>query len=240
MPEPSIEVLSWADTPLGPVCLRRRPLEGEPGLPAVVTEVTLGADVLMTNLYTASEEALSTLAVERHGGQELSVLIGGLGLGYTARAALRCPAVARVRVIERYAAVIGWLRAGLLPLSSELTDDPRLDVSMRDVYALLAGPPKRRWDLILVDVDHAPSEPLDPSSESFYTLAGLERAALHLAPGGLLGVWSRHDDEPFAEDLATIFTHVTRERIRWWQVETAEGWEDEDVLFFASDREPST
>lgn len=94
----NLEILAYEDTPLGPLCLRRRELLSSPG--TVVTEVTLNHAFLMSSYNTASERALATCAIEMHSDAELKVLIGGLDLGYTAHAALASTRVARVEVVE--------------------------------------------------------------------------------------------------------------------------------------------
>jgi spermidine synthase len=194
--------------------------------------------MLMSSLQTTSEEALATRGVAVHGGAGLRVLVGGLGLGYTARAALASDRVAHVRVVEHLPAVIGWLRGGLIPLAAELARDSRLEVVEGDVYGLLLGPPpdaaEARWDLVLIDVDHTPDEPLGPASATFYDPIGLGRVAEHLAPGGVLGVWSAGDDDPrFAAALRAVFAETWVERVRWTDERIDEGREVEDVLFFA-------
>lgn len=237
MTKPLFEILDYVDTPIGTLCLRRRELLGRPGV--VVHEVTLEHEMLMSSLNTASEEALARVAVERHGGEGLSVLVGGLGLGYTAAAALASPRVGRVRVVELLPQVIGWLRDGKVPLAPRLRSDPRLEVVEGDVYAQLLAPPRDGpWDLVLIDVDHSPDERLAAeNSRPFYTPAGLARVATHLAPGGLLGVWSAGDDDPtFAAAMAQVFDDVTRERVRFTDERIDEGQELEDVLFFGRRR----
>ncbi len=93
-----LEILAYEDSPLGTLCLRRRELLKQPG--TFVTEVTLNHEFLMSSLYTDSECELARIAIEMHGGTDLDVLIGGLGLGYTAEAALASASVARVEVAE--------------------------------------------------------------------------------------------------------------------------------------------
>ncbi|MGE4632464.1 MAG: spermidine synthase, partial [Planctomycetota bacterium] len=127
-----LEILAYEETSLGVLCLRRRELLSKPG--TVVTEVTLNHEFLMSSYHTDSERALARLGVEIHGGGDLKVLIGGLGLGYTADAALRCEGVQSVEVIELLGEVIGWLRDGLLPLSEILVGDERLQVVEGDGY----------------------------------------------------------------------------------------------------------
>ena len=117
----NLEILAYEPSPLGPLCLRRRELLSDPG--TIVTEVTLNHEFLMSSLYTDSERALAHTAIEMHTGDDLRVLVGGLGLGYTARAALDSSRVAHVDVVELLPQVIDWLRRGLVPLSPELNDE---------------------------------------------------------------------------------------------------------------------
>ncbi len=225
----NLEILAYEDTPLGPLCLRRRELLSAPG--TVVTEVTLNHAFLMSSYNTASERALSTFALEMHEGAELRVLVGGLGLGYTAQAALGSPRVAGVEVVEFLPQVIDWLERGLVPLSAELKADPRFATVPGDVYARLAAPPSERFDVILIDVDHAPDDPLGDANGAFYTEEGLERARRHLAPGGILGVWSYAESSPFARALRKVFPEVRIEPVTFFNDLVDE--ETTDWLFFA-------
>ena len=127
--------------------------------------------------------------------------------------------------------MIGWLRAGHLPLARSLTKDARLDVVQGDVYARLAGEPAERWDVILIDVDHSPEEPLGRECAPFYGEPGLARARRHLAPRGVLGVWSYAESPRFAEALARVFGEV---RVEGVSFENRVVGEDEtNWLFFA-------
>lgn len=225
----NLQILAYEDTPLGPLCLRRRELLSAPG--TVVMEVTLNHEFLMSSYNTASERALSTLALEMHAGEELRVLVGGLGLGYTAHAALQSPRVAVLETVEFLPEVIGWLEQDLVPLSRELKADPRFATTRGDVYALLAEPPRKQFDLILIDVDHAPDDPLDSANIFFYTEEGLERARRHLASGGVLGVWSYAENSPFARALRNVFGEVRVEPVSFFNDLVDE--ETTDWLFFA-------
>jgi spermidine synthase len=202
----NLEILAYEPSPLGMLCLRRRELLSQPG--TMVTEVTLNHEFLMSSLYTDSERALAETALEMHSGHALKVLVGGLGLGYTARAALSSDRVASVEVIELLPQVIDWLKRGLVPLSAELSAEPRLKLTEDDVYAKLAAAPSGLFDLILVDVDHSPDERLGEDSLPFYTAEGLRAARLHLAPGGVLAVWSYAESSPFADALGEVFDEV--------------------------------
>jgi len=230
VPDPSLpEYLAAEESPLGLVCLRRRAIAGYPD--ELATEITLDHQFLMSSANTASERALADRALALHGGADLDVLVGGLGLGYTAHAVLASPRVARLEVVEYLAPVIGWLRAGDLPLSAELAGDARLSVTQGDVYGQLASDPARTWDLILIDVDHSPEEPLGSESESFYREAGLARARRHLAAGGVLGVWSYAESPHFADALARVFPEVHVERVQFEN--RVVGEQETNVLFFA-------
>jgi spermidine synthase len=207
----NLEILAYEESLLGLLCLRRRELLSQPG--TIVTEVTLNHEFLMSSLYTDSEQALARMALEMHSGDDLQVLVGGLGLGYTAHEALLSDRVSQVEVVELLPQVIDWLERGLVPLSSELCDEPRMVVTEGDVYGRLAGPPGDLLDLILIDVDHSPQERLGEGSISFYTEQGLLAARQHLATDGVLGVWSYAESSPFADALRTVFDHVRVEPV---------------------------
>ncbi len=225
MSDSNLEILAYEPSPLGLLCLRRRELLSEPG--TIVTEVTLNHEFLMSSLYTDSERALARTALEMHSGDHLRVLVGGLGLGYTAREALLPERVARVEVVELLPQVIDWLARGLVPLSSELCREmgdamgdeigkaPRLVVTQGDVYRRLAGPPDDLLDVILIDVDHSPEERLAEESVSFYTTQGLLAARRHLAADGVLAVWSYAESSPFADALREVFEQVRVEPVTY-------------------------
>lgn len=225
----NLEILAYEDSPLGPLCLRRRELLSAPG--TVVTEVTLNHAFLMSSYNTASERALASVALEMHPGAELRVLVGGLGLGYTAHAALASTRVASVEVVEFLAPVIDWLRRDLFPLGPALKADRRFTTAAGDIYARLAAAPDERFDLILIDVDHAPDDQLSRTNDTFYSTEGLERASRHLAAGGILGVWSYAESSPFANALREVFHEVRIEPVTFFNELIDE--ETTDWLFFA-------
>ncbi|HEX6990128.1 MAG TPA: spermidine synthase [Bacillota bacterium] len=252
MSRPLLEILAYEPTPLGLICLRRRELLSRPG--TIVTEITLDHELLISSHVTESERRLARLALEMHNGDGLRVLVGGLGLGYTVREVLTSPPerVACVEVVELLPQVIDWLNRDLTPLAAELKADHRLRVVQGDIYARLAGPvppaeqraaagdPGRRpalpeatapWDLVLIDVDHSPDEPLGSTDTAFYTEAGLRRAARHLAPHGVLAVWSYAPHSPFAEALRRVFPEVRVEPVTVFNDLVRE--EQTDWLFLA-------
>lgn len=194
------EELDYQPTPLGPLILRRRWI-ARAGAHAL--EIKLGDAFLMSSLFTASEVALAEEGVAAVGRSGLSVVVGGLGLGCTARAALDSGAVDAMIVVEFLPGVIGWHRDGLLPLGPGLFGDPRCRIVEDDFFARALSQdgfdpdrPGRRFDAILLDIDHTPDRRLGAQSDTFYTTDGLARVAQHLAPGGAFGVWSDAGTDP--------------------------------------------
>jgi spermidine synthase len=198
------EELDFVETPMGDLTLRRRMSEGRD-----VFEVKLGDEYLMSSLFVVAEEELSRLGLATHAGDQLDVMVGGLGLGYTAVAALADSRVHTLAVIETMPAVIDWHERKLLPVSAPLVDDPRTRLVLQDFFALVRVAPKRTWDAILVDIDHSTEHQLDPSHADLYTVAGLTALSRHLRPGGVFALWS--DDAPlpsFVASLSKVFPFV--------------------------------
>ncbi len=202
-----LEELDYQKTPMGDLTLRRR---RDDALGVEIYEVKLGEEYLMSSLFTVAEEALAELGLAAVSGEALDVVVGGLGLGYTAIAALRDPRVASMTVIDTMPAVIDWHDRGLLPVSAALTGDPRTRLVLADFFAVMRAEPLVRYDAILLDVDHSPRHQLDPSHADLYTVDGLRAAERHLADGGVFALWS--DDPPDAEFMAVlgaVFPHPT-------------------------------
>ncbi|WP_426574027.1 spermidine synthase [Aquihabitans sp. McL0605] len=207
------EELDHQTTPMGEISLRRR---RELALDVDVYEAKLDDEFLMSTLFTVAEIALADLGLAQIDGDGLDVVVGGLGLGYTAQAVLRDERVRSLHVIEALPEVIGWHRRGLLPLSAELTADPRCHLHQGDFFALVAsgegfGPEvPERLDAILVDIDHSPSWLLHPSHAAFYEPDGLRRLRSLLAPGGAFGLWSDELPDPsFVAVMDRVFAPVT-------------------------------
>ena len=231
------EVLAHAETPIGTLYLERRMV---PGRREWVYEIQISGQLLMSSKDNHSERQLSTTTLELHEGEgDLRVLVGGLGLGYTAQAALVDPRVTAVRVVEKMDFVTNWLREGRLPLSEELTAEDRLEIVKGDVYADLLGPATTKYDLILVDVDHSPEDRLADGPGHFYTAEGQRRVARHLAPGGLLAVWSAWDNDAFAEVLSNQYPRSCRRDVTW-ESDEEPGVHFNNVLFFAGGTERSS
>ncbi|MEQ9315044.1 MAG: spermidine synthase, partial [Henriciella sp.] len=170
-----------------------------------------GDEHLMSSLFTASEIALAKLGLAALGDAPEAgwdVVVGGLGLGYTAAAVLEDPQVRSLEVVDFLAPVIEWHEKRLVPLDPPLLDDRRCSLRQADFFELAAsdagfGGPK---DAILIDIDHTPEWLLDQRSGSFYSQDGLQKLARHLKPGGVMGLWSDAlKDEAFTARMADVF-----------------------------------
>ena len=200
------EEIDYRETPLGAISLRRRRVLS---LDRDVFEVMLGDEHLMSSLFTEGEIALADLGLAATPGEGLSVIVGGLGLGYTARAALDEPRVRTVTVIDAMEAVIDWHRKGLVPLGAGLAADPRCSLVHGDFFALMAGPVESKVDAVLLDIDHSPRAVLNAGNAAFYTVAGLAGVADRLVPGGVFALWSDEAPDPdFGAVMAEVFTGV--------------------------------
>jgi spermidine synthase len=164
----NIQELGYQKTSLGELTLRRRveTLLGN----RVVFEVKLGDEYLMSSLFTEAERQLATLGVAPLAG-ELDVVIGGLGLGYTAAEALKNERVSSLLVIDLFQPVIDWHQAGLVPNGDLLVSDARCELRQGDFFALArtgfdATAPERKFDAVLLDIDHSPEHYLDPENKS--------------------------------------------------------------------------
>lgn len=210
-----IEELDRRQTSMGELTLLKRQASGREA--TIIYEVRLDEAFLMSSLVNESEIALAEIPLSNLAQGDCDVLVGGLGLGYTARAALDAPNVQSVTVVESIAAVIEWHRQGLVPLGRTLTDDPRCRFIHADVFLLLAsgeteGPPSlpvQAYDAILVDIDHSPHALLHPSHAPFYELEGLRHLSGRIVPGGVFALWSADPpDDAFLTRLKTVFPEV--------------------------------
>jgi spermidine synthase len=206
------EELDYQKTPLGEISLRRR---AEPRLEGkILYEVKLGDEFLMSSLFTSAEIQLARLGLAALEGTGWDIVVGGLGLGYTAVAALKDPSVKSLMVIEVMEPVIDWHRRGLVPLGKELVADSRCTLVHADFFEVASSSgsgfdratPTRLVHAVLLDIDHSPSHWLNPGNSAFYTAQGLRNLADKLYPGGIFGLWSNDPpDKEFTRLLDTIF-----------------------------------
>jgi len=206
------EELDYQETPLGDISLRRR---SEPRLGGqMLYEVKLGDEFLMSSLFTEAEIQLAKLALSELTDAGLDVVVGGLGLGYTAVAALENPSVRSLIVVEVMAPVIDWHRRGLVPLGEKLVSDPRCTLVHADFFDVASSSgtgfdrsdAKRLVHAVLLDIDHSPSHWLNPGNSTFYTRQGLRDLAERLHPGGVFGLWSNDPpDADFTRLLDSVF-----------------------------------
>jgi spermidine synthase len=209
------EELGWSPTPIGDVSLRRR---RDPGTGADVFEVKLGDEYLMSSLFTVAEVELARLALSRLDGSALDVAVGGLGLGYTAAAVLDDARVRELVVIDALGPVIEWHQRGLVPLGPRLTSDPRCRLVHGDFFAMAdrsgfdPGTKDRRFDAVIVDIDHSPRQLLADGSAGFYDVEGTRQLARHLRPGGVYALWSNDPpDDAYLGVLDQVFCDVAAE-----------------------------
>jgi len=207
----SFEELDYQETALGAISLRSRldpRLDGE-----LLYEVKLGDEFLMSSLFTEAEIQLARLGLASLEGQDWDIVVGGLGLGYTAAAVLENPSVRSLTVIEVMEPVIDWHRRGLVPLGEKLSSDPRCALVQADFFELAASSggfdrtdPTRLAHALLLDIDHSPSHWLNPGNGAFYTISGIRKMADKLHPCGVFGLWSNDlPDEAFTRLLETVF-----------------------------------
>ncbi|OOG73520.1 hypothetical protein B0E45_07550 [Sinorhizobium sp. A49] len=167
--------------------------------------IMLGSTELMNSRLSGSEEALATLSCERIAGRKNAcMLIGGLGMGFTLRAALGAlPEDSRVVVAELVPAVVEWARGPMAELHKGTLDDPRVDIHIGDVGALIRSK-TAAYDAILLDVDNGPDGLTRPSNDSLYNHTGLRAAKAALRANGVLAVWSSAPDSAFTRRLREV------------------------------------
>jgi spermidine synthase len=164
--------------------------------------IMAGATELMNSRLSGSEESLATLSVERIGGRSRpTMLIGGLGMGFTLRAALAAlGADAAITVAELVPAVIGWAKGPMAHVFGDSLVDPRVGLVEGDVGGVIRSA-QNAYDAILLDVDNGPEGLTRRGNDSLYDLDGLAAARRALRPGGVLAVWSSAVDHRFTARL---------------------------------------
>ncbi|WP_320836750.1 spermidine synthase [Zhongshania sp.] len=203
-------------SPLGEISLRKRriPVFGDRD----IYEVKLGDEFLMSSMFVDAEEALSRLGLAAVQGDNLSVVVGGLGLGYTAVEALKDQRINELLVVDALATVIGWHKDELVPLGKILNADRRNRYVLGSFFDLATDPSAgfdpqhagKKFDAILLDIDHSPTEFLNAANASFYTTENLSLMADQLNANGVFAMWSQNlPEERFEALLKTVFATVT-------------------------------
>jgi len=180
--------------------------------------ITISGRVLMVSQDHRSELALARLACRALAGRKKpKILIGGLGMGYTLRAALdELPDKAEVVVSEIAEQVVHWCRGPLSPLTDKAISDPRVRVEVTDVADLIAeaarAAPQGLYDAIILDLYQGPNEANRTTNEPFYGPAALMTTRAALKPNGIFAVWSEDPDTPFEKRLRSAGFHLKRHR----------------------------
>lgn len=229
--------LGYVETPMGALSLRRR---REPTRQVDVFEVKLGDEYLMSSLFTVAEVALARIGLAELDDGALSVVVGGLGLGYTASTVLEDDRVAELVVVEALEPIIAWHQEGLLPESSALNDDDRCRFLHADFFEVARTDrgfddqrSGRRFDAVLLDIDHTPSHVLHTSHADFYTEAGLRKLTRYLHANGIFALWS--DDPPdaaFVRVMERTFADVRAEVVEFPNFQT--GGTSSNTIYLAS------
>jgi spermidine synthase len=208
------EELDYQNTSLGELILRRRRMHSLGGIE--IYEVKLGEAFLMSSLFHEVEEALAHLGLAELKGEGWDVVVGGLGLGYTAAAALEHPEVASLLIVDALQPVIDWHQRGLVPLGNKVSGDRRTTMVRADFFERAQATdgfdpeqPGRKFHAVLLDIDHSPRNLLHPRNAAFYQPQGLSALARHIHPSGVFALWSDDPpDEEFLEMLGTAFANA--------------------------------
>lgn len=217
------EEIDSQDSPIGEISLRRRRI---PGLTEDdIYEVKLGDEFLMSSLFVEAEEALAHLGLARLDRPAIDVVVGGLGLGYTAVAALQDARVREQWVVDFLPPVIRWHQEEKVPLGAILNRDARnhyvlgsfFDLAVQPAVGFVPDQPGRQIDAILLDIDHSPSAVLDADNAHFYAPDKLRQMAELLTNGGVFALWSNERaDDRFMRTLGEVFREVQAEEVRFF------------------------
>jgi len=217
---PLFEEIAWENTRIGELILRRRRLRADGD---DIWEIKLNDGYLMSSQFVEGEIALADLALAMIEGDSLDIIVGGLGLGYTAQAVLRDQRVGQLIVVELIPEVIAWHHQRLLPLGESIAGDPRCTLRHGDFFALAVGEsgfdgldPDRLHDVILIDIDHSTTHFIDEASAGFYSEAAIAALIAKLKPGGVFALWSTDAEDPaFVAALCNILNEVHVERVEF-------------------------
>jgi spermidine synthase len=195
----------------------------------------LGSSELMNSRLSGSEQALASLACKKlETVEDPHVLIGGLGMGFTFRAALAVlGSGARITVAELVPAVIAWARGPMADMFGDSLDDPRASILSADVVEVIRSRPGA-FDAILLDVDNGPESLIRRANDALYDLKGLKTIHRALRPGGVLAVWSSGPNALFSKRLRDAGFAVNEVAVR----ATTKRRGARHVIWFATKRAP--
>ncbi len=196
-------VVARAEGPRGEVVLRERRAPDA----APVLELRVNGVFVMDSRETGSERELAAAALA-HVEQPRAVLVGGLGLGFTAHEVLADPRVERLVVVEVEEALVGWMRDGTVPHGPALLADARLEVVTADIRVALAEAAPDSYDLVLLDVDNGPGQLVHEANAAVYERESLTRVRTALRPGGAVAVWSAREAPDLVADLDAVLGPV--------------------------------
>ena len=213
--------LDYQKTPLGEISLRRRK---QLKLDKDIFEVILNDEHLMSNLFVSSEVALASIPLKEMRTKSPDILIGGLGLGYTAKEVLSHQHVKSLTIIEYLEPVISWHQKGILPIGKLLFEDPRCNIISSDFFKsafdeIGFDPNKkyRKFDGIFLDIDHAPDFHLNSNHAKLYGIEGMENIKYNLNDNGLFTLWSNNPtDNDFVELLKEVFDSARAEKVTFY------------------------
>lgn len=205
---PRFEELDYQKTAMGDLILRKRTVLSLGN--EEIYEIILGEAFLMSSLFTVVEEELARLGLaaarEAFPDQALRVIVGGLGLGHTARAALEFDEVRSLGIVEYLKPVIEWHQKEWVPLGRVLNEDPRCTYLHGDFFKMSLEDgyhgANERYHAVLLDIDHSPAHLLADQHAEFYAPTGLEAFSRRIEAGGVFGLWS--DDPPEQEFLSAL------------------------------------
>jgi spermidine synthase len=193
-----------AESPRGEIVLReRRDPEAGPNAP-VVLELRVNGVFVMDTFETSSEKGLATAALKRVETPR-NVVIGGLGLGFTAHEVLADQRVERLVVVEVEDALVQWMRDGTVPHGPAYLADERLTVMTADIRVAMAEATPAAYDLVLLDVDNGPGFLVHDENEEIYQRDFLEMTERCLRPGGALVIWSAAESPVLQAEMREVF-----------------------------------
>jgi spermidine synthase len=203
--------LARATSDRGEIVLRERRARdgsGERALGPAVVELRVNGVFVMDTLETSSEQALATAALAQV-EEPREVLVGGLGLGFTAHEVLMDRRVERLVVVEVEEALVGWMRDGTVPHGREYLADERLTVVVADIRQAVAEAAPGSYDLVLLDVDNGPGFLVYDDNAAVYQADFLRSVAEVLRPGGAVVIWSAAEAPELQEAMTTAIGHAT-------------------------------